>query len=87
MRIGSVIIDTDNMRVEEVDVLIKELKQIRERKGTARGYKHRLGAMLESMSDDDFVFCNRHTGEVLIANDWVVFDQINQCTHGTEIDP
>ena len=87
MRIGSVIIDTDNMRVEDVDVLIKELKQIRERKGTARGYKHRLGAMLESMSDDGFVFCNRHTGEVLTVNDWVVFDQINQCTHGTEIDP
>lgn len=86
MRIGSVIIDTDNMRVEDVDVLIKELKQIRERKGEARGYKHRLGAMLENMQDDNFVFCNKHTGEVLNVNDWVVYDQIGECTHGTEID-
>ena len=86
MRIGSVIIDTDNMRIEDVDVLIKELKQIRERKGEARGYKHRLGAMLESMQDDNFTFCNKHTGEVLNVNDWVVYDQIGKCTHGTEID-
>ena len=86
MRIGNVILDTDNMSVQDMDVLIKELKLIRERKGEARGYKQRLGTIIENMRDEGFTFCSKHTGEVLNANDYVVFDDREQCTHGTEID-
>ena len=33
MRIGKVILDTDNMTYEEVDQLVQELREIRKRKG------------------------------------------------------
>ena len=49
MRIGNVILDTDNMTYEEVDILVKELRDIRKRKGEARDCKLRLNnAVIES---------------------------------------
>ena len=44
MRIGRVMIDTDNMDIEEIDTLIKEFKKIRARKVKERLCRKRLWA-------------------------------------------
>ena len=42
MRIGRMIIDTDNMSIEEMDVLIREMRRIRARKLKAEELKNRM---------------------------------------------
>lgn len=84
MRIGSVILDTDNMSVEDVNVLINQLKQVRARKSEARSYKQRLASMLEGMKEEGFTFCSQYTGEVLKAEDWLVYDEHEKCVHEGE---
>ena len=76
MEIKNVIIDTRNMSIEEMDALIRNLKHLSDRKREARARERNLYAMVENMKDDNFVFCNRHTGEVFHANDWVVYDEL-----------
>ena len=64
MRIGNVILDTDNMTYEEVDILVKELRDIRKRKGEARDCKLRLNnAVIESREhgSSDFPQCSHKT--------------------------
>lgn len=78
MEIKNVIIDTSNMSIEEMDALIRKLKHLSDRKRKARARKQNLHAMIENMKDDNFVFCNRHTGEVFHADDWVVYDELTR---------
>ena len=86
MRIGNVIIDTDNMSYDEVDVLVKELREIRKRKGEARSCKTRLNNAVTVSQDNGFRYINRYTGEVFNANDWWVYDEVQNCTHGDEVE-
>ena len=72
MRIGNVILDTDNMTYSEVDQLVKELREIRKRKGEARECKIRLNAAVVESRDNGFRYINRYTGEIFNANDWQV---------------
>lgn len=86
MRIGKVILDTDNMTYEEVDQLVQELREIRKRKGEARECKTRMKNMVEVSFDHGFRYVNRYTGELFNADEWFVYDEVNHCTHGEEID-
>ena len=85
MRIGKVILDTDNMTYEEVDQLVQELREIRKRKGEARECKTRMKNMVEVSFDNGFRYVNRYTGELFNADEWFVYDEVNNCTHGEEI--
>ena len=85
MRIGKVIIDTDNMTYEEVDQLVQELRVIRKRKGEARDCKWRLKNAVEESKDHGFRYINQYTGEIFNENDWWVYDEIQNCTHGEEV--
>ncbi len=85
MRIGNVIIDTDNMSYDEVDVLVKELRDVRKRKGEARDCKTRMNNAVAKSLEQGFRYINRYTGKIFDANDWWVYDEEQNCTHGDEI--
>ena len=86
MRIGNVIIDTDNMSYDEVDILVKELRDIRKRKGEARDCKIRLNNAVMESREHGFRSVNRYTGEIFNAKDWWVYDEVQECTHGDEVE-
>lgn len=65
MRIGRIIIDTDNMNVEEMDVIIKELRAIRARKLEAEELNSRMNDLLAEAKEKGFIFINDYTGAVL----------------------
>ena len=81
MELKNVIVDTRDMSFEEIDALIRNLKMIRARKGEARARHQNLCAMVETMKEDNFVFCSKYTGEVLNPNDWVVYDSLNHSAY------
>jgi len=76
MEIKNVIINTRDMSIEEMDALIRNLKRLSNRKREARARNVDLRAMVTNMKDDNFVFCNRHTGEIFNPDDWVVYDEL-----------
>lgn len=86
MRIGNVILDTDNMTYEEVDILVNELRDIRKRKSEARASKRRLNNAVIESQEHGFRYINRYTGEIFNANDWWVYDEVQDCTHGEEVE-
>lgn len=84
MRIGKTILDLENLSEEDLTLVIKEAKTLRARKADSRNLKEGFTALLDGAKDRGFDICNKHTGEVLIANDWIVFDNNLQCIHEGE---
>lgn len=74
MRIGNVILDTDNMKLEEVDTLISELRKVHARKKESNDALVSLLSLLTHMHDHNLDFTHKNTGEVLCFEDWGVFD-------------
>lgn len=81
MKMRNLVMDTSDLTLEEVDGLIQELRAVRARKGEARARHQNFCAMVETMKEDDFVFCSKYTGEVLNPNDWVVYDNLNNSAY------
>ena len=79
MRIGKVLIDTEDMSVEDLDALIKEAKRVRSRKNGAREFYCGFEDLLSGAKDRSYTLCSRYTGEVLKASDWVVYDEEEKC--------
>jgi hypothetical protein len=65
MRIGRTIIDTDNMSAEDMDVIIKALRAIRARKLQAEELNNRMNTLLTEAKENNFIFINDYTGQVL----------------------
>ena len=86
MRIGKVIIDTDNMTYDEVDTILQELRKIRNRKSEARDCKFRMRNMVEESLNHGFRYINRYTGEIFNEDEWFVYDEKQNCTHGEEVE-
>ena len=81
MKMRNLVMDTSDLSLEELDGLIRELKKARERKGEARAFHQNFSARIENMKEENFVFCNKYTGEVLNPNDWVVYDNLNHSAY------
>lgn len=86
MRIGKTIIDTDNMTIDEMNLIITELTHICARKEIARNYKQCLYDVLEDANESGFIFCHRYTGEVLTMENISIQDDRDGVVHGREID-
>ena len=65
MRIGRTIIDTDNMSAEDLKVIINELRAIRARKLKAEELNSRMNELLAEAKENNFIFINDYTGQVL----------------------
>ena len=86
MRIGNVILDTDNMTYSEVDQLVQELRAIRKRKSEARDCKVRMNNAVVESQEHGFRYINRYTGEIFNADDWWVYDEEQNRMHGDEVE-
>ena len=69
MRIGRVIIDTDNMTVEELGILIRELKAIKNRKQTAAALLGQLKDIIEHAEAEGFTFLDTDFGTIIRTTD------------------
>lgn len=65
MRIGRTIIDTDNMSADELAIIIRELRDIRARKLKADELNNRMNELLAEAKENNFIFINDYTGQVL----------------------
>lgn len=86
MRIGGVVFDTDNMTLKDVDILIKELRAVRNRKAKAHDCRTMLRNAVSFAKEEGMTLCSRMTGEVLNPDDWCVYDEQIHCTHSEEVD-
>lgn len=84
MRIGKTMLDLENLTEEDLTTVINEAKRLRSRKADARNLREKLGAMLETAKENNLAICSKYTGEVLKADDWVVYDNELQCLHEGE---
>ena len=75
MRIGRVMIDTDNMDIEEIDVLIKEFRKIRARKAKERELLNRMNELIADATVSGFVFTDKDFGQILREGDFVLMDE------------
>lgn len=86
MRIGKTILDLENLNEEDLTEVIKEAKRLRVRKSDARNLREGFHSMITNARERGFDICNKHTGEVLMADDWLIFDKELQCLHEGEWD-
>ena len=75
MRIGRVIIDTDNMSIQDMDVIIKELRGIRARKLKAEELKNQMLELIADAKENGFTFIDKDFGQVWTGNDVELYDE------------
>lgn len=73
MKIGNIVLDTDNLTVDELSEIITKLRKVRDCKKEAVAIGHNLQDMMNRTREKGYLFCNKSTGEVLNETDWVVF--------------
>ena len=79
MRIGKTILDLENLTEEDLTEVIKEAKRLRARKSDGRNLREGLTNLLEGAKERNLAVCSKYTGEVLKAEDWVIYDNELQC--------
>jgi len=74
IRIGRNIIDTRAWSVEDYDVIIKELRKERARKGKAEELKLRMETLLTEAKENNFDFIDKDFGNVIRPEDVELYD-------------
>ena len=75
MRIGKVMIDTDNMSIEELTIIIKELRDIRKRKEQAHALRMKMNDLILEAKENDFTFIDKACGFVREVDDFTLYDE------------
>ena len=75
MRIGRMMIDTDNLSIEDMDTIIKELRVIRARKLKAEELKTRMLELIADAKENGFTFIDKDFGQVWTGNDVDLYDE------------
>lgn len=75
MRIGRMIIDTDNMSIEDMDTIIREMRAIRTRKLKAEELKNRMLELIADAKENGFTFIDKDFGQVWTGNDVELYDE------------
>ena len=75
MRIGRMMIDTDNLSIEDMDTIIKELRAIRARKLKAEELKTRMLELIADAKENGFTFIDKDFGQVWTGNDVDLYDE------------
>lgn len=75
MRIGRMMIDTDNLSIEDMDTIIKELRVIRARKLKAEELKARMLELIADAKENGFTFIDKDFGQVWTGNDVDLYDE------------
>lgn len=75
MRIGRIIINTDNMSIEEMETIIREMRKIRARKLKAEELKNRMLELIADAKENGFTFIDKDFGQVWTGNDVELYDE------------
>lgn len=75
MRIGRMMIDTDNLSIVDMDTIIKELRAIRARKLKAEELKARMLELIADAKENGFTFIDKDFGQVWTGNDVELYDE------------
>lgn len=75
MRIGNIILDTDNMEIEEMGNLINELKKIKSRKIRAQQLKNSYNELIAAAEEDGFTFIDKNFRFVREVDDIEILDE------------
>lgn len=84
MRIGKVVLNLEDLSADALEEVIKEAKALRIRKIDHNNFCRSLEALLANAREEGFTFCEKHTGEVLKASDYVLYDDTYKCLHEGE---
>jgi reverse gyrase len=74
IRIGSTIIDTDNLTAEDCSTIIRELRAVKDHKLKAEELKNKMTDLLEEVNEAGFVFIDKDLGHIIRAQDMELFD-------------
>lgn len=75
MRIGRTMIDTDNMSIEELTTVIKELRDIRKRKEQAHALQMKMNDLILEAKEQGFTFIDKACGFVREVDDFTLYDE------------
>lgn len=75
MRIGKIMIDTDNMSIEELTMVINELRETRKRKEQARELQMKMNALILEAKEQGFTFIDNACGFVREVDDFTLYDE------------
>lgn len=75
MRIGRMVIDTDNMSIEDMETVIREMRAIRARKLKAEELKTRMLELIADAKENGFTFIDKDFGQVWTGNDFTLYDE------------
>lgn len=75
MRIGRMMVDTDEMTIDELTILINDLRRIRKRKQQVADFINRMDATIREAKEEGLVFLDKDYGNVLEEGDYVLFDE------------
>lgn len=74
MRIGRFIIDTDPMTIEEITILINELRNIRKRKEQKEHYISTIRNIIKDAQDEGFAITDKDFGQIIEGDDLIIQD-------------
>ena len=74
MRIGRIMIDTDEMSVEELTTIINELHNIRHRRERKEQFSRSMTELLTKAANEGFTFYDKDFGQVIEGADLIIFD-------------
>lgn len=75
MRIGKIMIDTDNMNEEELKTIINELSIIRARKREKATLRTRMNDLILEAKEKGFTFIDNACGCVREVDDFTLYDE------------
>lgn len=75
MRIGRIMIDTDNMSIEELTMVIKELRNICKRKEQAHALEMKMNDLILEAKENGFTFIDKTCGFVREVDDCTLYDE------------
>lgn len=75
MRIGKMMIDTDNMSDEELTVIIDNLRAIRTRKREETSLRKRMNDLILEAKENGFTFIDSTCGFVREVDDFTLYDE------------
>ena len=75
MRIGRIIIDTDDLNVEDIDTIIRELRAIRTRKLKVEELKNRMVELIADAKENGFTFVDKDFGQIWTSNSVELYDE------------
>ena len=75
MRIGKIMIDTDNMSIDELNMIITKLRDIRKRKEQAHALQMKMNDLILEAKEQGFTFIDNACGFVREVDDFTMYDE------------